>query len=405
MKRTRAYIASILIFILLFSFASQALAATPAELAESRRKAEAARQAAQEAEAAADALRSDIEEIDEKISAHQREILKLRPQINAARQQTSSLETQIAELNEVIAQKEAEITRIQAEHDKQTALLADRITVAYKQGDGFFLEVLLQAETLKDFFARTALVQRVVESDRDLAVALENTRVTLEGHRAEHARSLEAVQARHQEARVVENNLRDLQSRQERALHEQQTVQNQKAAMVAENAENAERLLKLADDEDRESARIAAELRARSSDGSGFHAGEMVWPVPGFNRVSSPFGWRTHPIFKERRMHWGIDIAGRGINGASVVAADEGEVISAGRRGGYGVTVMVDHGNGVATLYAHLLNGSIDVSRGQRVSRGQHIASVGSTGFSTGAHLHFEVRINGRPVDPMPYLR
>lgn len=405
MRRSRAYITSILIFILLFPFASQALAATPAELAESRRKAEEAREAAREAQAAADALRSEIEVIDEKISATQREILKLRPQINAAHQQTSSLEAQIAELNEVIAQKEAEIARVQAEYDKQTELLADRITVSYKQGDGFFLEILFQAETLKDFFARTSLVQRVLESDRDLAVALENTRVTLEGHRAEHARNLEAVQVKHQEARVVEKNLRDLQARQERVMHEQQTVQDQKAAMVAENAENAERLLKLADDEDRESARIEAELRRRSSAGSGFHAGEMAWPVPGFTRVSSPFGYRIHPIFNTRRMHWGIDIAGRGINGASVVAADEGEVAFTGRRGGYGVTVIIDHGDGVATLYGHLLNGSIAVSEGQNVSRGQHIASVGSTGFSTGPHLHFEVRINGRPVDPMPYLR
>jgi len=405
MKRARAYITSTLIFILLFSLASQALAATPAELAESRRKAEEARQAAREAQVAADALRSEIEEIDEKISSTQREILKLRPQINTARQQTSSLKTQIAELREVIAQKEAEITRVQAEYDKQTGLLADRIIVSYKQGDSFFLEVLLQAENLKDFFARTALVQRVLESDRDLAIALENTRITLEQHRAEHARNLESVQVKHQEARVVENNLRDLMSRQERALREQQTVQDQKSTLLVENAENAERLRKLADDEDRESARIEAELRERSSAGSGVHAGEMAWPVPGFNRVSSPFGYRTHPIFQTRRMHWGIDIAGSGINGASVIAADEGEVVFTGRRGGYGVTVIIDHGNGVATLYAHLLNGSIDVRNGQRVSRGQHIASVGSTGFSTGPHLHFEVRINGTPVDPMPYLR
>ena len=126
--------------------------------------------------------------------------------------------------------------------------------------------------------------------------------------------------------------------------------------------------------------------------------GALVWPTNG--PITSPFGWRTHPIFGTRRMHNGMDIAGP--SGSPIVAATAGVVVSAGPMGGYGNAVVIDHGGGMATFYAH--QASVAVSAGQQVSRGQLIGYVGSTGFSTGPHLHFEVRINGTPVDPAGYL-
>ncbi len=108
-----------------------------------------------------------------------------------------------------------------------------------------------------------------------------------------------------------------------------------------------------------------------------------------------------HPIFKSRRFHTGLDI-GAG-SGSAIVAAADGKVISAGYRGGYGNTVMIDHGNGVVTLYAHQKSGGIKVSVGERVGKGERIGSVGSTGYSTGPHLHFEVRVNGAPKNPASY--
>ncbi|MBE0475592.1 MAG: M23 family metallopeptidase [Coriobacteriia bacterium] len=191
-------------------------------------------------------------------------------------------------------------------------------------------------------------------------------------------------------------------------MNEQKQVQSAKLELVKENKANAERLRKIAAEEEAESARIEAELRKRSSAGSGVYNGVMAWPVPGFYRVSSPYGYRIHPIFGTRKLHTGIDVGrdgGRSIDGAAIVASGDGEVIYAGYRGGYGNTVMVDHGNGVVTLYAHQRSGGIRVGVGQRVSKGDTIGTVGSTGYSTGPHLHFEVRVNGAPVDPMPYLR
>lgn len=127
----------------------------------------------------------------------------------------------------------------------------------------------------------------------------------------------------------------------------------------------------------------------------------FVWPVPGYyNRVSSPFGYRS------RGFHSGVDISGSGINGKVIVAAKDGVVESVGRgNSGLGHQIAINHGGGLVTRYGHCLSGSISVSPGQRVSAGQAIARVGSTGNSTGPHLHFEVRVNGSAVNPLPYIR
>ena len=127
----------------------------------------------------------------------------------------------------------------------------------------------------------------------------------------------------------------------------------------------------------------------------------MEWPVSGHTRISSPFGYRIHPIFKVKKLHTGIDIPAP--TGTSIGAAAAGTVVYCDWLGGYGKAIMVDHGGGILTLYGH--NSALVVSEGDTVSRGQTIAKAGSTGNSTGPHLHFEVRKNGSYVDPMPWLR
>ena len=127
--------------------------------------------------------------------------------------------------------------------------------------------------------------------------------------------------------------------------------------------------------------------------------GVLSVPIPGAP-ITSGFGPRVHPIYGDVRMHTGIDFGAS--MGTPIRAAADGIVVSAGPFGGYGNATVIDHGNGLATMYAH--QSQIIVSAGQRVSRGQVIGYVGSTGFSTGPHLHFEVRVQGTPVDPMQYL-
>ncbi|MEX0756546.1 MAG: peptidoglycan DD-metalloendopeptidase family protein, partial [Acidimicrobiia bacterium] len=144
-------------------------------------------------------------------------------------------------------------------------------------------------------------------------------------------------------------------------------------------------------------ARIKAEIAAAQDD-EGEAPGVLRMPVNGW--ISSYYGWRIHPIFGSRRMHTGIDLAATG--GSPIYAAEAGRVIIAGVRGGYGNAVVIDHGGGLATLYAH--QSRISVSVGQQLAAGQRVGSVGCTGFCTGDHLHFEVHINGNHTDPLPYL-
>ncbi len=129
--------------------------------------------------------------------------------------------------------------------------------------------------------------------------------------------------------------------------------------------------------------------------------GKLVWPVPGYYSISSPFGYRIHPVYKTKKLHTGIDIPAP--YGTIGVAAGDGTVIYAGWISGYGNSVIIDHGGGISTLYAH--NSSILVSKGKSVKKGEPVVKLGSTGLVTGVNLHFEVRINGTPVDPEPYVR
>jgi murein DD-endopeptidase MepM/ murein hydrolase activator NlpD len=152
---------------------------------------------------------------------------------------------------------------------------------------------------------------------------------------------------------------------------------------------------------ERESGQIAFDLSRRQSGQTAPPArkGVLSWPVAN-PVVTSEFGYRTHPIYGNRRLHAGIDIAAN--TGTPVMAAAPGTVITAGWMSGYGYTVVIDHGDALATLYAH--NSALSVSPGQHVNRGQRIASAGSTGNSTGPHVHFEVRVKGEPVNPRNYL-
>ena len=126
----------------------------------------------------------------------------------------------------------------------------------------------------------------------------------------------------------------------------------------------------------------------------------MAWPTPGYTRITSPYGMRTHPITGVYKLHTGVDLGAP--YGSNFIAATDGTVIIAGYNTAYGNMVIIDHGGGVSTLYAH--GSKIMVEVGQTVKKGDIVLKVGSTGYSTGPHAHFEVRVNGKVVDPMPYI-
>ncbi|KAF0208708.1 MAG: peptidoglycan DD-metalloendopeptidase family protein [Actinomycetota bacterium] len=381
-----------------------AQAATKSDLQAHEKAAADARAAAKAAEAAAAKLAIDIEALEVRMTAIEKDIAALADDIGAASLRTDKLQLEVDGLRGEVTLKQAEIDATQAECDSEEALLAARMQETYKQGDLFFLEMLLSSNDIEDLIARTALAQRVMTQNQENATQLKETRLSLDKVKSELNRTLEAVDTKRAEAKAEEDRLLGLRSQRKARLADQQAAENEKSALFASNKKEAARLRALAEAEDAESAKIARELYGT---GSGYYSGVMAWPVPGYFRISSPFGPRICP-FHGRENHSGIDIGrkadGTAIGGAAIVAAGGGTVLSAGWRGGYGYTVIINHGNGVTTLYAHQPAGGIKVSTGQRVSKGDRIGTVGSTGYSTGPHLHFEVRVNGTPVNPMKYV-
>jgi murein DD-endopeptidase MepM/ murein hydrolase activator NlpD len=360
----------------------------------------AARKKAAAEQAKADALLKQTQQIEGRITALETQVAALGTQIGTAAQRVAALDAEIALMQGDMASKQTQIAQLKTEYATRLAALGARMDSEYRDGDWAWLEMLLSSQDLADFIQRTEYVNLLITDDEAAATELENTKAGLDTATAELDRSLVSVQAKRAEVKAQEDGLRTLQSTRDSTRASQQAAQNQKSALLAETKKNIAHLRAMALAEEQESARIATLLKRGGSHGSGKYAGTLTWPAPGHTRVTSPFGYRVHPILHVRKLHTGIDIGAP--SGARIVAAGSGTVIFAGSNGGYGNFTMIDHGNGLVTCYAH--QRAIVVSRGTHVRAGTTIGYVGSTGLSTGPHLHFEVRVNGTPVNPMSYL-
>ena len=263
------------------------------------------------------------------------------------------------------------------------------------------LDVLLQVRDVRQLHDVAAFVEaagraqaEVVERHREL----EEGTARLEGETArasvEAARRRDEVSTDKQQLVAV----RDEQARARSLVAVEETREEQLLAQVQETRADYERRIV---DLRAESENISALLRRRQAGQATTVRGEGQLAYPLANAVvTSRYGFRTHPIFGTRRLHAGIDF--HGSTGTPILAAEAGTMVFAGQRGGYGNTVVIDHGGSLATLYAH--QSRLAVTTGDEVHQGEAIGAVGSTGFSTGPHLHFEVRVGGTPVDPLNYL-
>jgi len=264
--------------------------------------------------------------------------------------------------------------------------MGERLQAFYKDGPLGYLDVLLGAADFRDFVARSYVIGMIVSRDLRLYQQV-----------AEERDRRDAVQTtlKQREADLTTQKQQWIVSRQETAALAAQ--RRQILAQIRVQRQTQEAAIR---ELEAESFRIADIIRRqqRGQNRGGrlsLAAGSIIWPASG--PISSGFGWRIDPIFHRRALHTGIDIAASW--GAPVEAAETGTVLYVGWMTGYGNVVVLDHGNGVSTVYAHL--SSYAVRAGEPVRRGQVIARVGSTGWSTGPHLHFEVRQDGQPVDPL----
>ena len=265
--------------------------------------------------------------------------------------------------------------------------LAKRVRDIYINGQINYLDVLFGAKDFQDFFTRMDLLKRVIQQDYDLVqvvfaekTAIETSQKELEKDKAAKEKLVVSAADRKKEAEKKQAAKQAIIDKMETDRATQERIINENLAASKE----VERMIR--------NSRYQPASPALSGGGA------LNWPLGG--PITSPFGWRVHPITGASRFHSGIDIGGD--YGDTIHAAGAGIVSYAGWISGYGYAVIIDHGGGISTLYGH--NQALLVSEGQSVSQGQAIAECGSTGNSTGPHCHFEVRVDGEPVDPMGYL-
>ena len=325
------------------------------------------------------------------------------------RQQIQLINDEIALYDEMIADKEQEYKAAKQLEDEQLERYRVRVRAMEENGTLGLLAMILRTSNLGEMLTIMDDVGEIMESDREL----EDKYIEAREHTEEVKAEYEAVKA---ELEADKAELRTQQAELEKDIEEAaqlirsigEDIENHQAEyqeLLEAEVKADEALTELIAKRDREraeeAARIAAENAANGGGGGGgggtpAGTGSFGWPCPGCSYVTSRAGNRWHPIFNEWRYHSGMDI-GAGY-GSAVVASDSGTVILAGVNGGYGDCVMIDHNNGYVTLYGHL--SGYAVSEGQWVDKGSTIGYVGSSGWATGPHLHFEIRLNGGAVDP-----
>ena len=339
-----------------------------------------------------DELRSNIIKSERELSEGKKQAQELQADIKNYETQIYDTQVEINLLTEDLnATKErvtktlAELDGIQSQITEQNDALWNRLRVMYMQGDAGMISILLGSTSMSDLLTNVEMMKRIAESDSDLIESLEK----------QHA----AVSEKKDELVALKTELETKQAE----LDEKKSSLDKDLASVAslkKRIENNNAALEAQIDAMNEEADALKSEILKLQSGGDYTGGVMGWPSRSSNRITDVFGMRLHPILHYYKMHTGIDIGARG--GTDILSAADGKVIRTAYSGGYGNYVMVDHGGGIVTLYAH--SSKILVKVGDKVKRGDVLALVGSTGMSTGPHIHFEVRKNGAYQDPLNWV-
>jgi murein DD-endopeptidase MepM/ murein hydrolase activator NlpD len=310
-------------------------------------------------------------------------------------------ELRLQQANQRLQQLETDLAIAERDYENRQVATVARLRYIQRSPISQGLAVLLQSQNISDFISRRYQLKLVYKADQQILARLSQQANFLIQQRTE-------VEAQKNQIALIREQLLAQKADYQNQAHSQtelvQRLNSDRLALEAaqnqleKDSQNLEALIqqKVAEQKARE-AREAAQAKANSKV---WIRGTGIFAFPSDAPTSSPFGWRIHPILGYRRFHAGLDFAAG--YGSTIRAADSGIVIFAGWYGGYGKAVIISHSNGITTLYGH--TSELYVSEGQTVQKGQAIAAVGSTGLSTGPHLHFEVRRDGTPVDPANYF-
>ena len=376
-----------------------------------------------------------ISELRQQSTGIKNQISDAKSQLNNVISQKENTQSEIRQLDNELADVQAELDKLIAELEEtkqrldltgeelekatkqkaeQYATLKQRVRIMYENGTAGYLETLLDAKDMSDFLQRMEYTNRIMDYDRNLLESFEKVETLISNSvdRIEQDKArLEVLQEETEEEQEILNTKIAQKNELVKKLDSsEESYRDQIAELESQDADIQAMIKK------KQAAAAAAQSSSgRSSRSSGGYSSyqpsnvvyasngaNFMYPVPAYSGYSpnSGYGYRSSPISGGSEFHTGLDL--KATLNTDVVAAESGTVIYAGWRGGYGNCVIIDHGGGVSTLYAH--NNVLCVSNGQSVSKGQVISKAGTTGYSTGVHLHFEVRINGAHTNPTPYI-
>lgn len=374
-------------------------------------------------------LQGQLNEVEQQVEALKQQSESTQEYLNQLDQQLAALSNQLVQVEQQLNDKQIELQQTQAaleeakvKKEKQYQDMKKRIKFMYENGDSAYLEMILEAKDFSDLLNKADYVKAISEYDRNMLTEFQNTITEIAAKEAQVEQEyaeIEALKASVEEQKAtvesitntkkqeMENYKKEIAQSKELAAEYEAEIEEQEE-LIQQLIAQAERERKAEEERKRQEAARRAEMAKQSSSpqqsaqpaGQNVSSSGWTWPCPASRRITSPFGYRIHPTLGYNKLHNGTDIGAP--TGTQIVAAGSGTVIAAAYNSSMGNYVMIDHGSGIVTIYMHC--SALATSSGSNVSAGQTIAYVGSTGRSTGPHLHFGMMINGSYVNPMNYV-
>lgn len=336
-----------------------------------------------------DESNSQLNDVNDELTDNLKQIQKLDESIQSSEENIEKLNEEITKKENEIQQIESELEKVTEKYNTQKALLDERLVEMYENDNVKYLDVILKSKSFSDFVSNYYIISELTEYDMDLLEIVDDQRKEIEQKNlklSSQKDSLEQEKSTQKKTQIALSNTKVLRKNYVLKLSQEEQDLQAKIDEYNNQVNQIEEEIK--------------KLAVTASFGEEYRGGTMQWPIYGHYTITSNYGMRTHPITGVYKLHTGVDISAT--IGSDFTAIADGIVVKAEYNGAYGNMVIIDHGGGVQTLYAH--GSQIIAQVGQEVKAGDIVLKVGSTGYSTGPHAHFEVRINGSPVNPLDYV-
>lgn len=336
-----------------------------------------------------DESNSQLNDVNDELTDNLKQIQKLDESIQSSEENIEKLNEEITKKENEIQQIESELEKVTEKYNTQKALLDERLVEMYENDNVKYLDVILKSKSFSDFVSNYYIISELTEYDMDLLEIVDDQRKEIEQKNlklSSQKGSLEQEKSTQKKTQIALSNTKVLRKNYVLKLNQEEQDLQAKIDEYNNQVNQIEEEIK--------------KLAVTASFGEEYRGGTMQWPIYGHYTITSNYGMRTHPITGVYKLHTGVDISAT--IGSDFTAIADGIVVKAEYNGAYGNMVIIDHGGGVQTLYAH--GSQIIAQVGQEVKAGDIVLKVGSTGYSTGPHAHFEVRINGSPVNPLDYV-